>query len=357
MVTPRDPEFAIYRRETGVFPQDLFNNIDSCKPAIQMPVIKSVACSMSSQTNTRLCGLVQISDVKEEYRLNCFYCSEIFPIERWSMFVNHLKSKHFEMEEAFRMSEYLSKDHDYTAIRPTNAEFSIKSPTKINMISNKLTNLTQPPPAVQSPEVLPALLAKPFQFIKIPTTDTNFKKPEITPPPLLPKPKPTNNKLFNISLADKVIKLLNETLLSPKFVQSDDDNILIIRNSGSDSIETSTFLKSLANLGGDFSTKRKPAPNLSSQVPSSSSKHTRPVYTINKGLQDIPSGRNSLSNLLFPPPPKTTQIKLVQKRIAQQTLKSINFFETVYKTVKKRSNVSAMKFIMLVLRTNTFCFV
>lgn len=79
-----------------------------------MPSTKSVAGTMSTQTNTNLCGSVEISDCSDEFRLNCFYCCESFLLEKWSQFVEHLKEQHLKEDPLFKIPNFPNCDHDYT---------------------------------------------------------------------------------------------------------------------------------------------------------------------------------------------------------------------------------------------------
>lgn len=117
------------------------------EPVVQMPVVKSVSYSGYTQTNIRLCGLVEASDFADEFRFNCFYCSEVFALEKWKHFVHHLKEKHFKEEEAFNTTKYLSKEHDYTPVNLASANFE---PVACNAGST-LPSLTDPLASVASP--------------------------------------------------------------------------------------------------------------------------------------------------------------------------------------------------------------
>lgn len=312
VVTPRDPEFAIYRHETGVFPQNLFNNTND------VPIIKSVSCSMATQTNTQLCGTVEISDIFEEYRLNCFYCSEIFPLDQWQNFQKHLKLKHFQQEIAFKRSTYLSNDHDYTPLTTPIITSPQKPTTSLNITPNTVIQVPQP-------IMLPPLIGKPKKY-------ANNSCINIEPPPLMPKPrKSTPNKSLNVTLADKLINLLNETILNPIFLGSEEDNIVVIKNSSSNNIETSTYLtkimetteKSRNTCNFNFETKIPTTP---------CPKNKRPIYTLKRGQRNVPSGRPSTTRGILTALSKNKY----SKRIAKQALKNINIFENIYKTVKKR---------------------
>lgn len=104
----------------------------------QVPIIKSVSCAVSTQTNTRLCGTVQVSELADEFRFNCFYCSEVFPLTKWKKFTTHVKKKH-DFEEAFKISKYISDDHDYTPIDVppfTPAEPIVQEPAVETIIVN-----------------------------------------------------------------------------------------------------------------------------------------------------------------------------------------------------------------------------
>ncbi|XP_065369842.1 uncharacterized protein LOC135962041 [Calliphora vicina] len=322
----RDPDFPIH--ETVIFPPNLIDESNTIQPVMQIPMIKSVSCSMWTQTNTRLCGSVEISDLIEEYRLNCFYCSEIFPLEKWSAFVVHLREKHFKKEEAFKMSKYHSQDHDYTPIGSPSTS-PMKPEIKFNMVSNPIVQIPPSLPVFTEPIILPPLLAKPQKC--------NNKPLKLNPPPpLLSKPQQSNNKPFNISLADKLIKLLNETVLNKNFLHTEEDNIVIIKNSASSNIETSHFLQNFMNC--ENISPKKAAFSAKLNTPTSTTslpKNTRPIYTLNYGQQNIPSRRHSFSRVLKPLV-KNKMTRLVHKRVAQQALKNINVFENVYKTVKTR---------------------
>lgn len=294
MVTPKDPEFVIYRNETGVFPQNLFNNTTS------VPIIKSVSCSVSTQTNKYICGFVEISEMFEEFRLNCFYCSEMFPLDNWQNFQKHLKLKHFQREMAFKKAPHLWNDHDYTPVT---------SPTKITP-------------------------RKPTTSLNITTNSKSIILPSFNqapPPPRLTKPPASfTNKTLNISLADQVINLLNETILNPIFLPSEEDNIIVIKNSASNNIETSSYLTKLmettenanfnSNLNVSTNVKTTPCPQ-----------NKRPIYSLKKGLKNIPCKKTSTQGIL-----KDLSKNKYSRRIAKQALKNINIFENIYKTVKKR---------------------
>lgn len=84
---------------------------------LQIPLIQPQQCSKSCQTNSRLCGLVEVSDFVDDYRLCCFYCDEVFSLSYHKRFITHLKKRHHHEEEAFKINKYVSDDHDYTAIR------------------------------------------------------------------------------------------------------------------------------------------------------------------------------------------------------------------------------------------------
>ncbi|XP_065367749.1 zinc finger protein 227-like isoform X2 [Calliphora vicina] len=120
---PSDPKRNSYEDQKGILRQNLFNINNNAQPAeiqtspiLQIPLFKSDSKAASTQTNTRYCGTIQVSEFADEYRINCFYCCKSFPMEKWKIFRNHLKKQHFEDEEAFKISKYVSDDHDYTTI-------------------------------------------------------------------------------------------------------------------------------------------------------------------------------------------------------------------------------------------------
>lgn len=323
-----------------------------------MPTIKSVSCSMSTQTNTRLCGSVQISELLDEYRLNCFYCSATFPLEKHLKFIKHLKDKHFDKEESFKMLKYPIADHDYTTIRP-------KSPDRINVFSSAPTTLT-------------------------------------------PKFMESKDRPFNIGMAQTLMKLLDDTLLNPNFRLTEEDNILVIKSNNNNNMDSTNVLKQIINTKSNASPevgKRtvinkqntstpnvKPVLNQTVTLRPRSLPVKRKIETVTERilerkreprterilepdtelkievdseselefLTDLPerspspsiastssssSSRNIVSAELNEPYIELPPIKknifnekdaLVEKRVVEQTLKSINDFETVYKTVKKR---------------------
>ncbi|XP_037811378.1 uncharacterized protein LOC119603422 isoform X2 [Lucilia sericata] len=199
------------------------------------------------------------------------------------------------------------------------------------MVTNPILEVPNPPaPVFKEPILTKPLLNKPQKTASV-------SKKLNSPPPLYAKPaQPIEKKPFNISLADKLINLLNETVLNPIFMQTEEDNIVIIKNTGSSNIETSSFLKNFMNCD---TPKPKKAPetskiNTSATAPYTSNRHTRPIYTLNYGQQNVPSRRPSFSGNFLPPTLlKNTKL---QKRVAKRTLKEINAFEKVYKTVKTR---------------------
>ncbi|KAI8123768.1 Zinc finger protein 358 [Lucilia cuprina] len=91
---------------------DLFEG----NPLVQIPIVKPENRSISTQTNTRLCGTVEVSECAEEYRLNCFYCPVTYPLAYYKKFISHMKKKHTDFEAAFDIPKYVSDDHDYTPI-------------------------------------------------------------------------------------------------------------------------------------------------------------------------------------------------------------------------------------------------
>ncbi|XP_046811743.1 uncharacterized protein LOC111679022 isoform X3 [Lucilia cuprina] len=91
---------------------DLFEG----NPLVQIPIVKPENRSISTQTNTRICGTVEVSECAEEYRLNCFYCPVTYPLAYYKKFISHMKKKHTDFEAAFDIPKYVSDDHDYTPI-------------------------------------------------------------------------------------------------------------------------------------------------------------------------------------------------------------------------------------------------
>ncbi|KAI8123766.1 Zinc finger protein 112 [Lucilia cuprina] len=220
VVTPRDPEYIIYRKQTGIFTQQLKD-----KSNLKLPFIKTISCSMSTQTNTRLCGSVQISEFLDDYRLNCYYCNENFPLEKWSKFVEHLKENHYKEEEAFKNFKYFSKEHDYTPIFAT-------------PIKTLKTQLAYANSKVSAVEVIPQQTSfnqdtwQENSHMRS-TDEAVTETPPLEPVPIIAKPlfaNPPEDKSFNINLADKLIKLLDETLLNPNFHNNEKQNLTIANN-------------------------------------------------------------------------------------------------------------------------------
>ncbi|XP_065369237.1 uncharacterized protein LOC135961636 [Calliphora vicina] len=124
VTTSGTQEDIIYSKKNGIFTQNVYNinnNVQSAlfqgNPVLEIPLIKTDSRTASTQTNTRLCGTIQVSEFADQYRINCFYCCKTFSMEKWKIFRNHLNKKHFAKEEAFKISKYASIDHDYTPIR------------------------------------------------------------------------------------------------------------------------------------------------------------------------------------------------------------------------------------------------
>ncbi|XP_037811387.1 uncharacterized protein LOC119603428 [Lucilia sericata] len=280
VVTPRDPEYIIYRKQTGVFKQQLKD-----KSNLKLPFIKTIACSMSTQTNTRLCGLVQVSEFVDDFRLNCFYCNENFPLEKWSKFVQHLKENHYEEEEAFKNFKYFSKEHDYTPIFTTSNK---KSKTQTSQANNKVSAL-QTSGLSGTSQQEKSYIRSTDMFV----TET----PPLEPVPIIATPLFANSpepidKSFNINLADKLIKLLDETLLNPNFHNNEKQNLTVANN-----------LENLNNFIATKSSELTPMTNCSIKEAevvkkpklAITFKGTRPVYSLNGVQQNILSRRNSFS--------------------------------------------------------------
>ena len=313
---------------------------------------------MVTQTNTRMCGSVQISDFLDEFSLVCFYCCDTFLLQDWSKFVKHLKMKHFEQEEAFKMSKYLSQDHDYTPV-------GSPSVTPITQRINSNTTIVEPIKIMSTPPVLNLTQAAITPLISLPIL--------LPPPPLQPKPTNTNNdghnaKPFSISLASKLIKLLDETVLNPNFRSTDEDNIVVIKKNVIENLQSKFLSKNITNNTEPIAkcnTDNGEALNINFQMSSSklSSKLSRPVYTLDRGEQNVVSVRNvprvvfkrvikkrvpttvSESESESEVQPTTSHLaqpvlnpkkKLVAKRIVQQALENIETFENIYQTVKTR---------------------
>ncbi|TMW52954.1 hypothetical protein DOY81_001987 [Sarcophaga bullata] len=373
VVTPRDPEYIIYRNKTGIFQQNLFSFSKPIlpfptislpqKPLIQMPIVKSVSCSMVTQTNTRMCGFVQISDFLDEFRLNCFYCCETFLLQDWSKFVKHLKIKHFEQEESFKMSNCLTQDHDYTPVGSPS-----RTPIIQGIKSN--TSIVEPFNIMPTLPVLNLTPAAKTQLISLPIL--------APPPPLQPKPTNTNSddhnsKPFSMTLASKLINLLDETVLNPNFRSTDEDNIVVIKKNVVEHLQSNFLSKNITNDTepiAESNIDNGESLSKNSQMSSSklSSKLTRPVYTLDGGQQNIVSVRNvprvvfkrvvkkripnvskseseSESKSVSEVQPTTSHSsqpilnkkkKLAAKRIVQQALENITTFENIYQTVKTR---------------------
>lgn len=139
--------------------EETFNNQDT---EIK-PLLKS--CSSYSQTNTRICGSVEISETLAEYQLNCFYCSDVFSIVNWSEFVDHLTQKHYESEKAFQIENCETSDHDYI----------IKEDLQSPLLENEKLN---------------SVKAEPLE---------------------------SNESPLDVELAETVIKVLDETLFNANF--------------------------------------------------------------------------------------------------------------------------------------------
>ncbi|KAM7342532.1 uncharacterized protein ACRADG_009922 isoform 1-T1 [Cochliomyia hominivorax] len=183
---------------------------------LQIPLIQPIQFSKCTQTNTRLCGIVEVSDLADDYRLKCFYCCEVFPIEKWKKYLSHLTRNH-ENEEAFRIDKYVSNDHDYTSVG-----FNGNSP-----IENDNTPLLQPPSfatVVIEPNALLPLLVKPpvipFETVNIssnyyPEENENEEncdkllmpapvaKPNLSSTPFTKKLQNKNKKMFNASTSTR----------------------------------------------------------------------------------------------------------------------------------------------------------
>lgn len=332
----------IYRNKTGIFQQDLFSVSNPLiplsipylpqGPLLQIPTIKSVSCSVVTQTNTRMCGSVQISEFLDEFHLNCFYCCETYLLHDWRKFVRHLKIRHFHREEAFKISNYPNRDHDYTIAR---------SPPTSPITQTIKTNTTIDGPTILRPSV-PIL---------------NLTASNITPP--IFNPTNTNidimiGKPFNVTLASKLINLLNETVLNPNYRRTDEDNIIIIKK------------KVFENLQSDFLNENNDESLVENNTSILFPKLTRPVYTLNNGQQNVVSGKNdprvvikrkatvgglerasedsdsdsSIMELprrkLLAQPILNKKKKIEAKRIVQQALENIRTFENIYQTVKNR---------------------
>ena len=312
---------------------------------------------MVTQTNTRMCGSVQISDFLDEFSLVCFYCCETFLLQDWSKFVKHLKIKHFEQEEAFKMSKYLTQDHDYTPV-------GSPSDTPITQRIKSNTMIVEPIKIMSTPPVLNLTQAAITPLISLPIL--------LPPPPLQPKPTNTNSdghnaKPFSITLASKLIKLLDETVLNPNFRSTDEDNIVVIKKNVVGNLQSNFLSKNITNDTEPISeshTSNNESLNIKSQMSTSklSTKLTRPVYTLDRGQQNVVSVRNVprvvFKRVIKKPVPNVSETesesevqpttshlaqpvinkkkKLVAKRIVQQALENIKTFENIYQTVKTR---------------------
>ncbi|XP_065368017.1 uncharacterized protein LOC135960613 [Calliphora vicina] len=363
VVTPRDPEYIIYRKQTGIFAQNVSNKNNNIQPKLLheqfTPFIKTVSSSKTTQTNTRICGSVQISEFVDEYRLNCFYCCEIFPLEMWSNFVDHLKQKHFEEEEAFKCFKYLSEEHDYTPIGLP----STKGNDKLNVVTNSPTeslvfglnstlSLLEQPVLQEKSNVNsifdPIITVPPLQTVVIDSSPP-------LPTPMLLQTVETSDKSFSMCLADKLIKLLDETVLNPNFQNTEKQNMTITNN-----IE---ILNNFIESGSSAMTMPTSAKKLKRTT---SSKNKRPIYSLSGGQQNILSRRNSssyasknravkrritakatepMTNADYNEPITSSlphcsnneNTKPIKKRIVQQSSK--NTFENIYKTMKTKPKV------------------
>lgn len=346
MVTPRDPEYIIYRKQTGIYAQYKKPCTPAPESTSQMPLIKTVSYSTNTQTNTRLCGLVQISEFVDKYRLNCFYCMETYNLDKWYDFVQHLKQQHYEQEEAFKNFQYLSQEHDYTPIGiPTSKKEIIKK--KTHDISNQNLNILN-----EIPEIL-ALTQNNITIQtlqEVPDIETVIEdlRPQFLPTIATTNENTNNTPTFSITLADKLIKLLDETVLNPNFHNNKKQNMNIVNNN-------------LQNLNNFIETKSCVTTDLTTLPVKILKTKDKPstVYSLMGGPKFIAKRRNSLMNMnkkrkIFVKKLET-QVKDVVGNEASTSAKTganndkakviktgenATLYESVYKNMKTKPKVS-----------------
>lgn len=308
-----------------------------------MPVIKSVSCSTTTQTNTRLCGLVQISEFVDKYRLNCFYCMATYNLDKWYDFVQHLKVQHYQEEEAFKNFQYLSEEHDYTPIGiPTTSKGKEKPECCVKTNSTTETSLFQnlcnkPLSASKLLSEIPQILALTQNNItiktlqEVPANETIVT--DIDPPPLAQTSTNdnNNNQTFSITLADKLIKLLDETVLNPNFQNNKTQNMNIVSNkleNLNNFIENKTSSTDLTKLPVQ---KSKPKDNQST------------VYSLMGGPKYIAKRRNSVMSINKKRKVIIKKLETKVKDFVEEpttSAKNVKSYESVYKTMKTKPKVS-----------------